>query len=290
MFELYDMPLFRPPSEAHSLIIQATIGCSHNKCTFCGMYKMKKFRIKSVEEIKKEMEIFKKIYPKTRRIFLADGNALCMETDDLLEILRYARKLFPDLERVSAYATPMDILEKTEEELGKLAHEGLKLIYLGVESGDDQILEEIRKGVDSEKMVEAGRKAIESGMILSVTAITGLGGKDLSYKHAKNTAKALNRMKPQYTAFLTLMIVENTPLHLRLKKGEFRPLNQTEILQELRWVIEDLDYSTVFRANHASNYLPLKANLPEDRDRILKLIDHAMEHPEILRPEYMRAL
>ncbi|NOY11230.1 MAG: B12-binding domain-containing radical SAM protein [Archaeoglobi archaeon] len=290
MFELYDMPLFRPPSEANSLIVQATIGCSHNKCTFCGMYKMKKFRVKPVEEVKRELEIFKKYYGDVRRLFLADGNAMCMKTEDLVEIVRYAKKLFPSLERVSTYATPMDLLEKSVDELRWLREEGLSLVYLGVESGDDEILREIRKGVDSREMIEAGRKAIRAGMTLSITAITGLGGKERSFDHAKNTARVLNEMKPHYTAFLTLMIVENTPLYLKLRRGEFTPLNHLEILRELRWVIEDLRYRTVFRANHASNYLPIRANLPEDREEVLKLIDYAMEHPEILRPEHLRGL
>ncbi|AKG91786.1 Fe-S oxidoreductase [Geoglobus ahangari] len=290
MFELYDMPLFRPPSEANSLIVQATIGCSHNKCTFCGMYKMKKFRVKPVEEVKRELEIFKKYYGDVRRLFLADGNAMCMKTEDLVEIVRYAKKLFPSLERVSTYATPMDLLEKSVDELRWLREEGLSLVYLGVESGDDEILKEIRKGVDSREMIEAGRKAIRAGMTLSITAITGLGGKERSFDHAKNTARVLNEMKPHYTAFLTLMIVENTLLYLKLRRGEFTPLNHLEILRELRWVIEDLRYRTVFRANHASNYLPIRANLPEDREEVLKLIDYAMEHPEILRPEHLRGL
>ncbi|WP_456477645.1 radical SAM protein [Geoglobus ahangari] len=290
MFELYDMPLFRPPSEANSLIVQATIGCSHNKCTFCGMYKMKKFRVKPVEEVKRELEIFKKYYGDVRRLFLADGNAMCMKTEDLVEIVRYAKKLFPSLERVSTYATPMDLLEKSVDELRWLREEGLSLVYLGVESGDDEILKEIRKGVDSREMIEAGRKAIRAGMTLSITAITGLGGEERSFDHAKNTARVLNEMKPHYTAFLTLMIVENTLLYLKLRRGEFTPLNHLEILRELRWVIEDLRYRTVFRANHASNYLPIRANLPEDREEVLKLIDYAMEHPEILRPEHLRGL
>ncbi|WP_457591033.1 radical SAM protein [Geoglobus sp.] len=290
MFELYDMPLFRPPSEARSLIVQATIGCSHNRCTFCGMYKMKKFRVKQVEEIKRELEMFRSYYGDVRRIFLADGNAMCMRTEDLVEVLRYARSLFPSLERISAYATPMDLLEKSVDELRWLRKEGLSLVYLGVESGDDRILEEIRKGVSSTEMIEAGKKAIRAGMTLSITAITGLGGKDRSFEHAKNTAELLNRMQPHYTAFLTLMIVENTSLYMRLKKGEFRPLNQFEILRELRWVIEDLNYRTVFRANHASNYLPIRANLPEDKEEVLRLIDYAMDHPEVLRPEHLRGL
>ena len=290
MFEFYDMPLFRPPSEARSLIVQATIGCSHNRCTFCGMYKMKKFRVKQVEEIKRELEMFRSYYGDVRRIFLADGNAMCMRAEDLVEVLRYARSLFPSLERISAYATPMDLLEKSVDELRWLREEGLSLVYLGVESGDDRILEEIRKGVSSTEMIEAGKKAIRAGMTLSITAITGLGGKDRSFEHAKNTAELLNRMQPHYTAFLTLMIVENTPLYMRLKKGEFRPLNQFEILRELRWVIEDLNYRTVFRANHASNYLPIRANLPEDKEEVLRLIDYAMDHPEVLRPEHLRGL
>jgi len=290
MFGVYDLPLFRPPSEAKSLIVQATIGCSHNKCTFCGMYKMKKFRIKSFEEIKKDIDLLRNFYGDVERIFIADGNALCMETEDLLRSIKYARSVFPSLKRVSIYATPMDLLNKSLDELRTLRKEGLTLIYLGIESGDDKVLKDVRKGATSEEIIEAGKKAIKAGMTLSTTAILGLGGKERSLEHAKGTARVLNEIKPQYTAFLTLMIVEKTPLYFKVLRGEFNPLSQVELLRELRIIVEELDYKTVFRTNHASNYLPLKGDLPEDKEKILRVIDYALTHPEILRPDHVRGL
>ena len=290
MFGVYDLPLFRPPSEAKSLIIQATIGCSHNKCTFCGMYKMKKFRIKSFEEIKSDIDFLKNFYGDVERVFIADGNALCMDTEDLLRILRYLKRVFPSLKRVSIYATPMDILDKSLDDLKALRSEGLSLIYLGIESGDDQVLREVRKGATSDEIIKAGKKAIKAGMILSTTAILGLGGKERSYEHAVGTARVLNEIKPHYTAFLTLIIVEKTPLHAKILRGEFKPLNQIELLNELKIIVEMLNYKTVFRANHASNYLPIKGDLPEDKERIIELIEYAIRHPEILRPDHVRGL
>ncbi len=289
MFSVYDFPLFRPPSEANSIIVQATYGCSHNRCTFCGMYKMKKFRVRGVEEIRRDLEILRN-FQSSKKLFIADGNALCIETGKLIEIIRTARSIFPEVERVSIYATPMDILEKSRDELKALKKEGLELIYLGLESGDDHVLREVRKGCNSDEMIEACRKAMNAGIDMSITAITGLGGKERSYEHAKNTAGILNEIRPKYTAFLSLIPVEGTLLYLKIKKGTFKPLSQIEHLKELRWVVEDLNYRTVFRANHASNYLPLKAELPDDRESILKLIDYAISHPEILKPEYLRAL
>ena len=289
MFSVYDFPLFRPPSEANSIIVQATYGCSHNRCTFCGMYKMKKFRVRGVEEIRRDLEILRN-FQSSKKLFIADGNALCIETGKLIEIIRTARSIFPEVERVSIYATPMDILEKSRDELKALKKEGLELIYLGLESGDDQVLREVRKGCNSDEMIEACRKAMNAGIDMSITAITGLGGEERSYEHAKNTAGILNEIRPKYTAFLSLIPVEGTLLYLKIKKGTFKPLSQIEHLKELRWVVEDLNYRTVFRANHASNYLPLKAELPDDRESILKLIDYAISHPEVLKPEYLRAL
>ena len=286
----YDEPVFRPPSEARGLIIQATIGCSHNRCTFCGSYRMKKFREKSIEEIRKDMLTARRVLGDVRRIFLADGNAFTMDSEKLLEIVRAAKEIFPGLERVSAYACPTDILNKSPQEIRMLAESGLNLLYMGVETGHEELLKEIKKGVDAQDMVEAGRKAIENGMKLSVTVITGLGGRELSYDHAKETARVLNQMKPHFTAALTLILVPGTPLHRKYERGEFHPLNPLETLQELRWLVEDLDYSTVFRCNHASNYLPLKGNLPEDKEGLLSTLDYGMAHPELLRPEFLRGL
>ncbi|PVU71854.1 radical SAM protein [Acidilobus sp. SCGC AC-742_E15] len=286
----YEEPVFRPPSEAYSLIIQATIGCSHNKCTFCGMYRGKRFRIRDLEEIKEDILLSKDYYGEVKRIFLADGNALAMPTNSLLEILDFAFEVYPELERVTAYASPNDLLEKTDEEIRELAERGLKMVYLGVETGDDELLREIRKGATAEEMIAAGRKAIDNGMLLSVTILIGIGGKERSYRHAKETAKVINAMEPHYTAALTLMLVPRTPLYRQYEKDLFHPLDKIETLQELRWLIEDIDCRTVFRSNHASNYLPIRGNLPEDKDDILKLIDYSIKNPRILRPEFMRGL
>ena len=289
MIPVYDFPLFRPPSEANSIIVQATFGCSHNKCTFCGMYKMKRFRVRSLKDIGNDLKILRNFHS-SRKLFIADGNALCIETERLIEIIRTARSIFPEIERVSIYATPMDILEKSTDELESLREEGLELIYTGLESGDDEILQQTKKGCSSREMIEACKKATDTGIDLSITAITGLGGKEKSHQHAKNTARVLNKIKPKYTAFLSLIPVEGTPLYYRIKKGLFTPLSQTDHLKELRLTVEDLNFKTIFRANHASNYLPLRGDLPDDREEILKLIDYAISHPEVLKPDYLRAL
>ncbi len=285
----YEEPVFRPPSEAFSLIIQATIGCSWNRCTFCGMYRMKKFRVRDLEEVKEDLKMAKDLYGNVRRIFLADGNALTADTDFLLEIADFSHSLF-DLERISCYATPQDLLEKSKEELKELRKAGIKLLYVGIESGDDTILENIRKGVNSEEIREACLKAQECGFDLSVTVLTGIGGKERSYENARNTARLLNSIGPKYTGVLTYMPVPNTPLYVKIKRGEFLLPNAVENLLELRWLVERLEARTIFRCNHASNYLPLKGTIPEDREKLLRTIDYAIAHPEVLKPEWLRGL
>lgn len=285
----YEEPVFRPPSEASSLIVQATIGCSWNKCTFCGMYKMKKFRVRDVEEVKEDFRMAKRIYGDIRRIFLADGNALAADTDFLIEIADYASSLF-NLERISCYATPQDILEKSEKELREIREAGIGLLYVGIESGDDEILKNIRKGVNSDEIAEACIKAKKCGFDLSVTVLTGIGGKERSYENARNTARLLNRVNPKFTGVLTYMPVPNTPLYVKTKRGEFLLPSALENLLELRWMVERINAETIFRCNHASNYLPLKGTLPEDREKLLKAIDYAIAHPEVLKPEWMRGL
>ncbi len=285
----YEEPVFRPPSEARSLIIQATIGCSWNRCTFCGMYKMKKFRVRDIDEVKEDLKLAKDILGDVKRIFLADGNALAASTDFLLEVAAYANELF-NLERISCYATPMDILEKSESELRELRRAGIKLLYVGIESGDDEILKNIRKGVNSEEIKEACEKAHRCGFDLSVTVLTGIGGIERSFENAANTAKLLNAVQPKYTAVLTYIPVPNTPLYAKIRRGEFAIPDAIGNLLELRWLVEKLSCKTIFRCNHASNYLPLKGNLPEDKEALLKAIDFAISHPEVLRPEWMRGL
>lgn len=285
----YEEPVFRPPSEAFSLIIQATIGCSWNRCTFCGMYRMKKFRVRNIEEVKEDFRTAKEIYGDVRRVFLADGNALAADTDFLLEVCEYANSLF-NLERISCYATPQDLLEKSERELKELRKAGIKLLYVGIESGDDEILESIRKGVNSEEIVEACQKAHGCGFDLSVTVLTGIGGKERSYENARNTAKLLNRISPRYTGVLTYIPVPNTPLYVKIKRGEFLLPDAIENLMELRWMVERIEARTTFRCNHASNYLPLKGELPYDREKLLKAIDYAIAHPSVLKPDWLRGL
>ncbi|MFZ5634160.1 MAG: radical SAM protein [Bacillota bacterium] len=290
----YDMPLFRPPSEAFSLILQVTIGCSHNACTFCGMYKMKRFRVKEWDEIESDIREASDYARGAERIFLADGNALAMETDLMVRLLNKLYGTFPGLERVTAYAGPGDLLGKSAAELKTIRDSGLKMLYLGVESGSDGILKEVNKGVTSAGMVEAGRKAREAGFDLSVTVLTGLGGKAKSRENAVETAAVLNKIQPDYIGALTLTPTPNTVLYKQIKKGQFEPLTPRENIRELYWLVRglSLDNKCLFRCNHASNYLPLKGSLPEDRDRLAALLEDVVNNPQKykLKPEYMRGL
>ena len=273
MFPLrYEGDLYRPPSEASSLIIQATIGCSHNRCTFCAMYKRKKYRQRSLEELRDEILKVAGCLPRTRRIFLADGNALAMESAKLVKILEFLKEAFPRLERVSLYANPHDLLQKTVPELRELAALGLGLIYLGVESGSAAVIKEVKKGVTPAEMAEGALKVREAGIPLSVTVLNGLAGAEGSQEHALESAKLLNEIDPQYLGLLSLIAVPGTTMHRRLKKGELTPLGPWQLLEEIRLMVDGLKLSNaVFRANHASNYLPLKARgcpaRPEPRCR-----------------------
>ncbi|RLF12615.1 MAG: radical SAM protein [Thermoprotei archaeon] len=296
----YEGTIWRPPSEAKSLIIQATVGCSWNACTFCGNYRDRKFRVKSLDEIKRSIKLAKMLYGSyVRRVFLADGNALVMPTDLMIEVLDLLKKEFPMLERVSCYGGPRDSLGKSLSELKELYEHGLKLVYLGVESGDDVVLKKVNKGVNSSQMIEACRKIIDSGIKLSVTVILGLGGRERSHQHAVETARVLNAIDPQYLAPLTLMIVPGTPLHREYLKGAFKPLTPLETLIELKTMIERLELTNcIFRCNHASNYLAIGGTLPDDKEDMVELLSKVIEkissRPELekkmLRPEYLRAL
>lgn len=289
MLPSYEGTIWRPPSEARSLILQATIGCSNNTCTFCGSYKGKKFRIKPLEQFKKEVAQVQPFYGDVTRIFLADGDALVMKTHQLLETLDFLSHAFPRLERVGIYASPQNLLQKSVEELSTLKAHGLGIIYLGVETGLDALLAQVKKGVTREEMIEAGFKVVHSGIVLSVTIIIGLGGSELSEPHARETASLLNLVSPNYVGALTLMLVEGTELYERFKRGEFHVLTPRETLQELYWLVESMEAKTVFRSNHASNYLPLGGDLPQDRETLLSQIETAMERGTY-RSEYLRGL
>ena len=287
----YEGDIYRPPSEARSLILQATIGCSHNRCTFCKMYKRKKYRVRDFRELETEIVLVSQMMPKTKRIFLADGNALSIPFEQLAEILRALQNAFPHLERVSLYGNPQDLLEKSVEQLEELKSLKLGIIYLGIESGSAAVLENINKGVTPQQVVEGASRAKEAGVPLSITIINGLAGAEGSAEHAKETAALLNKIDPEYVGLLSLMTEPGTTMHRRFKEGLLTPLSPWELLKEIRMMVEGLSLTNcVFRANHASNYLPLGGNLPADRDRIVSLIDAALSGEIPLRPDESRGL
>jgi radical SAM superfamily enzyme YgiQ (UPF0313 family) len=290
----YEGNIFRPPSEARSYILQCTVGCSHNRCTFCSMYKDKKYRVRELEEILRDIRMAKLYYYDLEKVFLADGDALAMDTEDLLQILDALYQNFPSLKHVGIYASPDSILNKSLEELQQLKERGLTIAYLGVETGDEELLRDIRKGVSYDEMVEAGKRIREAGIILSVTVLLGLAGRTpKAVEHAINTAKILNDMNPDYIAALTLMLTPKSELYRRMQRGEFELPEPFEILEELRIIIENLEVKdSEFRSNHASNYLPIKGKLPYDKEAILALIDKIIKKQDrnYLRPDYLRGL
>jgi radical SAM superfamily enzyme YgiQ (UPF0313 family) len=258
------------------------------------MYKDKKYRVRSLEEIKADIRMAKIYYGELEKVFLADGDALAMTTSDLLEILKTLYQTFPSLKHVGIYAGPDSILAKEHEDLVLLRESGLTIGYLGVETGDPQLLLEIKKGVNYEEMVEAGRKLVRAGIQLSAIVLLGLAGKgERSAIHARGTARIINEMNPNYLAALTLMLTPGSPLYRKAQKGEFVLPDAFEILQEMRLLVEGLEVSDCeFRSNHASNYLPIKGHLPEDKDKLLGVINAIIDKADkrYLRPDYLRGL
>nr|UWI48780.1 radical SAM protein [Clostridioides difficile] len=286
----YDMPLYRPPSEAYSLIIQVTLGCSHNKCTFCSMYKSKKFKIKPLEVIKNEIDIFRRHYKNADRIFLADGDALIIPMEKLRDIILYIKEVFPECERITLYGSPKSIEKKTDDELKELKKLGVKMIYLGLESGNDEVLEDIKKGFNSEQLIKVGRKVKKNGIKLSATVIAGLGGTKKTHQHGVDTGKMLGAISPDYVGVLSLMVEPNTELYDLLQSGEFTVLEDKAVLQEIKEMIKNIDTNekVVFRSNHASNYVNLKGILPEDKQRLIDEIDYYLSNLKLKREEYRR--
>jgi len=283
--------VYRPPSEARSLIVQVTYGCSHNTCAFCSMYKAKKFQLRPMEEILEDFRLARQAYSKVGRIFLADGDALIRPAGDLEQILDYIAELFPECERVTCYASPSSIHKRTPEELKRLRARNLTMVYMGLESGCDEVLKRMRKGHTAADIVAAGQKINAAGIELSVTAISGLGGVELWREHAMDTAAALSAMKPAYIGLLTLMVEPGTPLYDWVEKGQFQLLDSHQVLEETALLVAQLDCEgAVFRMNHASNYLTLRGTLNEDKQALLKRIHSAMSGRTDLRPEYFRAL
>lgn len=297
----YKEPVYRPPSEANSLLIQASEGCTH-KCSFCIGNEGKKFLIRDIEDIKHDINTAKLLYGnQIKRMFLLDGNAFVLKPDSLIKIAEHSYKTHPELTRIGAYSHAQDILSKSDEELKKIASAGIKILYLGIETGDDELLKRINKGALSDQIIQACHKLYKAGITLSVTIISGLAGndKEKSFNHAVKTAQLINKIKPDpavpwYVSALTLMIPPNTPLFEQTKKGDFMPMQNIEILEELKIFFEHLDDNLekcIFRSNHASNYLPLESNnLARNKQTLIDSINYALNHPTALKREFLRRL
>lgn len=289
----YNEPLFRPPSEAYSLIIQPTIGCSWNRCAFCEMYSTKKFRIRDIEEVKQEINAMQSYGDQIKKVFLADGNAMVLSTDYLLELIAELKKNFTRLVRISAYALPKDILSKTDEDLLLLREAGLKLIYVGLESGDDEVLSMINKGETAATSIAGLQKAKAAGIKSSVMILSGLGGKSYSKQHAENSAKVVNAVQPEFLSTLVLSYPHGIEHFMKRFKGDFEACEIPDLLAEMKVLIRNTELKqTIFRSDHASNYLILKGTLGREKERMLKEIDAALENPGMagLRPEWLRGL
>jgi radical SAM superfamily enzyme YgiQ (UPF0313 family) len=290
----YVDPIYRPPSEARSLILQATIGCSHNKCAFCVSYQSKRFRVRPEEDLFAEIDWAGRELPGLKRVFLADGDALALSARRLVRILERLNERIPSLERVTAYASPQNLVRKSVEDLRRIREAGLTMAYVGVESGDDEVLERVHKGVTADEMIELCQKPQRAGIDLSITVILGLGGPRLSRRHAEGTARVLDAIAPRYASALTLMIEPRDPsFEAVFEDPEWRPLEPIEILAECRQMIAGIRADGInFHANHASNYLPLSGDLQQDKPRLLAAIDEVLSDPAAarLRPEWLRAL
>lgn len=283
--------IFRPPSEADSLLLQATIGCSHNRCTFCAMYRDKQFRVRRLEDVIEDIGAAREHHgPGVRRVFLCDGNALILPTPHLLRILTALEQAFPDLQRVGVYANARDLVSKSVEDLQELVRHRLSIFYLGLESGSDAILKQIDKGATAGEMVAGVRHGMSAGMKSSVIYLLGLGGRKHWRENAVESARAVSQMNPNYLSALTVTVVPGTPLGRQLKSGEFELPEPAEFAAELRLFLEQVDVkATVFRSNHASNYVPLAGRLPKDRERLVAELTEAIRHHRF-KPEYLRGL
>ncbi len=290
----YDMPLYRPPSEGRSLIFQITLGCSWNRCLFCAMYKTKRYKVRPWEEIEKDIIEMAWLQPHARKIFLADGDVLSVDTEFLIRVLDLINEKFPQLERISSYAGPTNLMAKSLDELRAFHERGLDILYLGIETGNDELLKKICKGATGSEIIDGCRKAIDAGLRMSTIILLGLGGVEGSYAHAKDSARVVNAIDPQFLACLTLMLGPYAEIYeKKLMGGNFKMIDKKQTLVELRWFVEDLDLSNCrFGTEHASNYLPLNGDLPGDKEKILNLIDKALgnDHSRLLRPEWARGL
>ena len=288
----YEGDIYRPPSEAHSLIVQVTVGCTHNKCTFCEAFKTKQFRLKSFETVYADLQEARNYYPHVERVFFADGDALCMTTDKFLRLLNAVRELFPECTRVGVYSRASQILKKSEDELASLRKAGLGIVYIGAESGSDEVLRRVNKGESADEIINAVRKAENIGITTSVTFILGLGGSELSAEHAAKTGEMISRMGASYVGLLTLILEPPAPLYFDEKSGNFQQITPIETLDELEVILQntDCESETILRSNHASNWLVLKGTLPHDKERMLRQVRRAKQDTSALRPDWQRRL
>jgi len=289
----YQGRVYRPPSEADSLILQATLGCSYNDCTFCGMYRDKPFRVRKVEELAQEIAWAQDAIGDVRKVFLADGDALIAKASYLKEVTELCYAAFPNLRRVSCYASPQALDKRSVEEMAMLREAGLVQYYLGVESGHDEVLTNLKKGVDAETMIRVAGKATAAGVKLSTMILLGVGGRRLSREHALESARVVSEINPRFLSTLVVTPVEGTPLHEQAMAGAFDDLSPAELSCELREFVAALDLDgTIFRSNHASNYLPLAGSFPKDQERLVAELDAviASEDPRSYRPEWARGL
>ena len=289
----YQGRVYRPPSEADSLILQATLGCSYNECTFCGMYRDKPFRVRKIADLKKEIEWAAQQLGDVRKVFLADGDALIAKASFLEEIVGMCYEAFPGLRRVSCYASPQALDKRTVEEMTRLRKAGLTQYYLGVESGHDEVLENLKKGIDAENMIRVAHKAQEAGVKISTMILLGVGGRRLTKEHAIESARVISAINPRFVSTLVVTPVEGTPLHDQAMAGAFDNMTPEELSLELRTFVAHLELDgTIFRSNHASNYLPLAGNFPRDKARLVAELDAVLAEGDTrsYRPEWVRGL
>ncbi len=288
----YEGNIYRPPSEAYSLLVQVTIGCSHNKCTFCSMFKDKSFRVRKVEDVLEDLKWARGHYKRVEKIFLCDGDALCLSNNKLLTILDHIAENFPECERVSLYGRASDVLRKSDEELRELKAHGLKLVYMGAESGSEKVLEKIKKGETRQQLIDGVRKLENNGIQTSVTFISGLAGEELWEEHAIETGKMISEMNASYVSLLTLMVEYPAPIFDDVKAGRFKLLSAAEVLAETCLVLQNAkpEKSCIFRSNHASNYVSLRGNLPEDNEEMIASLKKCMADHGLLKDERFRAL
>ena len=287
----YDAPLYRPPSEAKSLIFQVTLGCSFNECSFCDMYRSKEYSERSWDEVKGEIDMMSKMLPDTTKIFLADGDALNLDTEYMIKIVKYIYEKFPNLERVSCYAMPMNLLKKTPEELDSMKKAGLDMLYLGIETGSDILLKKVTKGATAKTIIKSCKKAKAAGFTLSCMVILGIGGSKYSSENARETAKVISAVKPDYVGALTLYLENGIKDEFMTKfNEEFIRISDSEAIDELEELISGIDVNdkVVFRANHGSNAYNVAGTFPEDKQAMLDKITWMKEHQEVVRPQGLR--